>query len=334
MRVLVSDYKEQMFEDYTLTKQAILELCPEADIMIEPFGTETFYEELKKAEGLISAFLPIDAEFLEKAPKLRCISQNSVGFSNIDLEEADKRKVAVCHIVEYCTREVAEHTLALLLALCHNLETYAYDIREKGIWSYQAVEPCQTINHKSAAIFGLGRIGRETARLLNALGMKVYGVDPYVEEAEMKSIQAIKLSAEDALKNADVVINHMSLTKENYHFFDAVAFDKMKRDALFINVGRGGCVNETDLLDAIRKEKLAGVALDVLENENPDMTKSPFVNQRNVILTPHCAFHSVQSIEKLHQISGRNVAYCLLGQYQKVEGLENKYIEKLNMVNS
>lgn len=111
MRVLISDYKEQMEADYSLTIEKLKEILPDCTIVVEPYDTEAFYRELEMADGMITAFLPVDEALLGKAPKLKCISQNSVGYSNVDLEALKKHDIALCHIREYCTREVSEHAM-------------------------------------------------------------------------------------------------------------------------------------------------------------------------------------------------------------------------------
>ncbi len=321
MHVLISDYKEQMEQDYTMTIAAIREVLPEASFAIEPYDTPKFYDELEKADGLITAFIPVDKSLLSHAKNLRCISQNAVGYSNVEVEEVKKRNIALCHIEEYCTREVAEHAIALMMALNHNLKAYAYDMRKNKNWLYQNAPLQETLDHKCLVIFGYGRIGRVTASLAKGLGMKVAAVDPYVTKEEMEKASVTKMETEEALKNADVIINHMALTSENRYFFAEETFEKMERSPLFINVGRGGCVKEEALLHALDTKRIAAAGLDVLEEENPDLSKCPFLEKENVILTPHSAFYSKNSIEKLHKISGHNLAYYLAGEADQVEGL-------------
>ena len=321
MRVLISDYKEQMELDYSLTIEAIQKILPEAVVVAEPYGTESFYQELEKANGWITAFVPVDRKLLQRAEHLSCISQNAVGYSNVSMEALQERKIGLCHIEEYCTREVAEHAIALMMALNHNLSRYASVIQNKKQWHYKTAPAQQTLDHKTLAVFGLGRIGKVTAKLAQALGMKVIAVDPYVSKEEMKKLGICKEEKIGALQKADVVINHMALTKENYHYFDEEAFRGMKKIPFFINVGRGGCMDEKALEQALNQQWIAGAGLDVLESENVDLNNCPFVGREDVILTPHSAFYSVDSIARLHKISGQNLAWYLSGQYEQIQGL-------------
>ena len=281
MRVLISDYREQMEEDYSPAIAVIREILPDAEVIVESYGTEKFYQELQKAEGWITAFVPVDRELLQQA----------------------------------------EHAIAMMLALNHNLSRYAAVIRKEKKWDYKAAPPQRTLDHKTLTVFGLGRIGRETAKLAQGLGMQVMAVDPFVSEKTMAELHIKKAEKEEALRRADVIINHMALTKENYHYFNEEAFRKMEQHPFFLNVGRGGCVQEAALEKALEHGWIAGAGLDVLEEENVDLEKCRLLERENVILTPHSAFYSADSILRLHTISGKNLAWYLCGQYDKISGL-------------
>ena len=156
------------------------------------------------------------------------------------------------------------------------------------------------------------------ASLARAFGMTVIAVDPYAKEETLAGLGVERLDFAEALKRADIITNHMNLTKENYHMFNWNAFSAMERKPLFINVGRGGCVCEEDLIRALDAGLIRGAGLDVLEEENPVLEGNPLLHRDNVIITPHSAFYSAQSVEKLQTISADNMAYYLSGQREKV----------------
>lgn len=321
MRVLVSDYREQMEADYSPTIAAIKEVLSDAVVVVEPYDTENFYRELKVADGWITAFVPVNQILLDHAKQLKCISLSAVGYSNVCLSDLEKRNIALCHIEEYCTREVAEHAVSLMMALNRNFPQYESSIRDKNEWNYQNAPAQQTLNHKRLCIFGFGRIGKTTAALAGGLQMEVAAVDPFVSKEAMAELGVKKLEKEEALDTADILINHMSLTGDNRHYFDRDAFAAMKKQPIFINVGRGGCVDEEALLQALDSGQIYAAGLDVLESEQPDLKHCSFVGRADVILTPHSAFYSSNSIERLHTISGHNLAYALGKAYDSVEGL-------------
>lgn len=323
MKILVSDYREQMEADYRLTIEAIQKVLPEEkrkelQVIVEPYDTLLFWETMKEAEGMITAFLPIDEEFLSRAPKLQYISINAAGYSNVDLAAVKAHGIKVAHIREYCTREVSEHAISLLMALNNNLKLYEKHIAAGG-WNYGSAPMRPTLDNMTVAIYGLGKIGRSTASILKAMGCRVGFVDPFVSVAEGASQGVIKMTTEEVQQEADVIINHMALTESNYHLFDYAYFAACKKQVIFINVGRGGCVEEMGLMQALEEEKLYGAGLDVLEDENPNLSGSPMLSKSNLILTPHAAFYSKNSMERLHKISGANLGYMLAEEENRVD---------------
>ena len=178
MIVLASDYEDQLLNSYELTKEAVEKAYKghggeKLEFLVEPYGTPEFWRILQQATGLITAFLPVDRAFLEKAPNLRFISVNATGYNSLDMEALADHGVAMSHITSYCTREVAEHAISMLMALNKRMPEYHDDICRKKKWKYMDRAPRRTLDHLTLTIFGLGRIGRMTAKLANALGMTV-----------------------------------------------------------------------------------------------------------------------------------------------------------------
>ena len=322
-KILICDCASAMETNYEPTinalKNSMGESFGEYEIKICPYENDAqLAEELKDAEGLITAFLEIGDSILNRAEKLKCISVSAVGYGNIDCEAAVRHGVTVCHIEEYCTEEVAEHTLALIGALNRNLKYYDRQVGEKKSWKYHTISGGRTLNHQTLAIFGFGRIGRRVAGLAKGFGMKVIAVDPYAKQEDAKA-QGVKLvSAKQALEEADIITNHMNLTKENKYFFNEETFAIMSRKPIFINVGRGACVKESALVNALDSGIIRAAGLDVLEDEEPDLNACRLLNRDNVIITPHSAFYSDESIEALQRISGENLGCFLTGNKDRV----------------
>ncbi len=319
-KVLIADYESALEADYSMTISAIKkELEDEIETTVYAYhNKEDFIEELKKYDGLITGFLEIDEEIVEACPNLKCISVSGVGYSNIHMESAKRHNVTVCHIKEYCTKEVAEHTLALIFALNRNLKYYSNSIDNKKEWKYYSIEGNLNLNQQTLAVFGYGKIGKCVARLADAIGMKVIVVSRHAcSEFEM-------VDAEEAFARADVISNHMSLTPENFHFFNEANFSKMKRKPIFINVGRGKSVDENALISALDNGYIRGAGLDVLEAEEPNLNECRLLGRDNVIVTPHSAFYSKESIDKLQIISGENMGSFLAGKYDKISEVVEK----------
>lgn len=319
MRILICDYANVMEKDYTLTINAMKEILPDAEIIIQSYqNKENLYEVLGNVDGMITAFLPLDSEFFGHVRKLKCISVNATGYGNIDLEAAKRSKVGICHIEEYCTEEVAEHTMALICALNRNLKYYTRKVEQDHQWKYHSINGGRPLSCQKLVIFGLGKIGKRVAKIAQGFGMEVLAVDPYLKMEDAQFLNVRLVTAEEAFREADIISNHMNLTPDNYHFFDIKSFEKMKKNPLFINVGRGSCVDEKALAIALDNGAIRGAGLDVLEAEEPILDSNPLLGRDNVVITPHSAFYSEESMDKLQIISGENLAYYLSGNLENI----------------
>lgn len=279
---------------------------------------EEFLEKIKETDGLLTAFIPLGKDAVEAgARRLKCVSFNSTGFNFIDLDEATKHGILVCRIREYCTQEVAEHTMALLLALARDLKHYDRDTDERNLWSYTTANDLIRLEGSTLAIFGFGKIGRAVARRAQAFGMRILAVDPYVSPVCAEEAGVTLTDKVTALREADFISNHMAQTKENHWYFDEKAFCQMERHPVFINVSRGEAVEESALVTALKEGRVRGAGLDVLTSEAPDLKNNPINHRENVILTPHAAFYSKTSIQKLQSISVMNLVHCLKGEKEK-----------------
>lgn len=322
-KVLICDYANALEPNYEPTISSMSEAFGEpVECLIRPYvSDEELVQELAGACGLITGFLEIGEEILAQVPDLACISVSGVGYSNIDVAAAKRHHVAVCHIREYCTEEVAEHTFALIGALNRHLKYYTKRVEEKQEWKYQTIGGEKNLSSQTLAIFGFGKIGKRVAALAGAYGMKVLAVDPYTDEKDAACRGVRLVSAGEAFAEADVITNHMNLTAENEHYFDERAFANMQKNPIFINVGRGRCVDEAALQQALDSGKIRAAGLDVLEAEAPDLAACGLLGRENVILTPHSAFYSAESILKLQRISGANMGYFLAGAQEKIDAV-------------
>ena len=342
-KVLICDYPNALECNYKPTMQSVTETylsCQTGnsglrenmpvEFEVYPYENDTaLIKKLCGVTGLITGFLEIGEDILSQAENLSCISVSGAGYSNIDMQAAQKHGVTVCHIREYCTEEVAEHTFALIGALNRNLKYYSKKIEKDYEWKYHTISGGKNLTSQTLAVFGFGKIGRRVAQIAMAYGMKVLAVDPFTaqnphlkEEAEKTGIEIVP--AEEAFIRADIISNHMNLTDENYHFFNDVTFHKMQKSPIFINVARGGSVDEKALVRALDSKKIRAAGLDVLEAEKPGLKGNPLLLRENVILTPHSAFYSEESIEKLQTISGANMGYFLGGAPEKVSEIVKK----------
>lgn len=143
MKIVISDYPDVLGRDLEKEYACLDEVLPEAEIVTHPYtDAEAFFREMQDADGLLTAFIPLDKQALDRMPRLKAISINSTGYNFVDLEETCRRDIPVCAIGEYCTQEVAEHTMAMLLALDRNLRVYARTVDKERRWQYQPRWDC------------------------------------------------------------------------------------------------------------------------------------------------------------------------------------------------
>lgn len=325
MKIVICDYPDVLIRDLDYEKKLLQDNIKDAEIVIYQYkdNKEEFIEVIKDADAILTAFLPIDKEVIDKAKNLKCISINAVGYDTIDIIEASKKNISVLVINEYCTQEVADHTLSLILSLERGIKHYISDIDKKHIWQYQSIDGLRRLEDETLGIFGFGKIGQAVAKRALAFGMKVVAIDPYVDKEKAKRLGVEIVDEEYILEYADIISNHMSQNSKNKDYFNRCRFSKMKRKPIFINVGRGGSVNEDDLLEALDKGIVRGAGLDVLKEENPNLETNKLINRENVIITPHAAFYSETSMKSLQKISCDNIIYYFNGEMNKISKVVN-----------
>lgn len=300
---------------------------PDAEICVYEYTDEEkdeFKQKIRDADALLTAFMPVNKEIFDAASKLKVVSLNATGYDNVDLIEATKHGVGVCPIGEYCTLDVAEHTIALMLALNKHLKSYTYDIEKRFRWSFDTPKPSPRIGEQTLGIFGFGKIGKRVTKLAQGLGMTVIASDPYADRETAASLGVELVSPDEIYERADVISSHMNLDNSNKEFFTAKEFSKMKRKPIFLNLARGLSVNEEDLADALDKGIVRAAGLDVLKDEKPELKGHILANRENVIITPHAAFYSIQSMEDIQRISCENIINFLKGDREKVFKLVNE----------
>ncbi|NCC67400.1 MAG: C-terminal binding protein [Clostridia bacterium] len=327
MKILISDYRSGLMPTHDYEESILYKAFPDAEICIFEYTDEKrdeFIEHMKDADALLTAYVHVDKEVFEKASKLKVVSVAATGYDNVDLNEATKRGIGVCPIGEYCTIDMAEHTLALMLALNKNLKCYTYDIEKNYEWKYDKPKTIPTrIGDQTLGIFGFGKIGKRVAKLAQGLGMTVIASDPNVSKDTAASLGVELVSPDEIYERADVISSHMNLDNTNKEFFTAKEFAKMKRTPIFLNLARGLSVNEEDLADALDRGLVRAAGLDVLREEWPDLKGHILAGRDNVIITPHAAFYSTQSMEAIPRISCENIVHFIKGEKDKVFKLVN-----------
>ena len=261
------------------------------------------------ADVLINQYVPITAAVLDALARCRLVVRYGVGVDNVDVEAATARGVWVANVPDYGRDEVADHTLALALAVLRGVVVLDRSVRE-GRWDLEAARPLRRLATLTYGVIGCGAIGSAVARRAAGLGMRVLGYD--VEGvASDPPIQRVPL--EELLASADLVSLHAALTPDSHHLIDADALARMRPSAFLVNTARGGLVDAAALLAALDAGALAGAALDVLEGEPPDELGWKLARHPRVVVTPHAAWYSEEAFHTLKTEVAREALQVLEG---------------------
>lgn len=327
MKILISDYHDSMMPYHDIEIETLKAgLGDDVDIEVFDYtdaGRDEFYGHLADADALLTAFVQVDREAMEHAPQLKVVSINATGFDNVDMDEATARGIGVCPIGEYCTWDVSESAIAYMCALNKHFKFYIGQIEREHVWDYAAAPAVPRLQDQTLGIFGFGKIGRCTAGKAKGLVKRVIACDPFVEQGVFDELGVERVGVDELLAQADIIVNHMNLTADNRHFFDAEKFAKMGRSPIVINLGRGLCMDEEALVAALDSGTIRAFGADVLNDEQPDLAHHPLVGRDNVIITPHAAFYSTTSLEDMMRISAQNIVHFLKGEKDRVFKLVN-----------
>ena len=264
-------------------------------------GTETadILPRLRGAAVAIVNKVPLRAPILEQLPELKLIAVAATGVDNVDVAYCRQWGIAVTHIKDYAVHTVPEHVFALILALRRNLFAYAQDVAS-GAWSRSSQFCLRThaigdLHGATLGIVGAGAIGRATASLGAAFGMRVL----FAARGSSAPAQE-RVPLDELLRQSDVISLHCPLLPETRNLIDIDALRKMKRNAVLINTARGGLVDEAALLQALDQGLIGGAGCDVLRVE-PPRDGNPLLDARrpNLIVTPHVAWASDQAMQSL-----------------------------------
>lgn len=243
---------------------------------------EEVIEYAQDCLGILAGSEPLTAEVLNNLPNLRCISRFGVGLDNVDIEAAKGLNIQVFNTPDALTQAVAEFALATLLSLLRGIPLADRNIR-RGVWRK---ETGVLLSEKVIGIIGLGRIGRAFAEKLLALGCHVLATDPAPDDEWLTNHPIAIVELDTLLKSSDVISLHLLLLPETVNMIGKTQFALMKPSSFFVNLSRGGIVNEDALVQAINDKTIAGAAIDVFEKEPYE---GPLLDFDNVILTPHMA---------------------------------------------
>lgn len=263
-----------------------------------------FNDEICSADVIIVWHnMSITASGMNRLRNCKALIRNGVGFDSVDVSAARQLGIPVCNVPDYGTEEVADHAMALTLALCRQLFPLDEEAKRLG-WLIRVQPKLRRLRELIFAVIGLGRIGTATALRAKAMGFQVCFYDPYLPNGVDKAIGIARAkSLPELLAQADVLSVHCPLNDETRHMIAEDELSLMKPSAFVVNTARGAIIKKAAILNALRMGKLAGAGLDVVEDEplkTPDEAATP-----NLIVTCHAAFCSVESKNEMRSTSAR-----------------------------
>lgn len=294
----------------------------------EKLGVLTVYDRTAKedvisrigdAEAVIVNKTPLDRDVFEACPQIRYVGVLATGYNVVDINAAREKGIPVCNIPTYGTTAVAQMTFALLLEICHHVAEHS-DAVKKGEWSDHEdwcfwKYPLMELTGKKMGIIGFGRIGQAVGKLAKAFGMQVIAYDAYQNDSGKEIGQYVTL--DELLKESDVISLNCPLFPETEGIINEKNISKMKDGVILINTSRGALIKEEDLAKALRTKKVYAAACDVVSTE-PIRPDNPLLGCYNSILTPHIAWASKESRQRLMDIAVANLKAFIEGKWNNV----------------
>lgn len=308
MKIVISDYawpNIDIEKDYFKSKSIDLDVSS---------GKEDLIDKIKDADGLLFCFQDIDETVLRSAKNLKAAQRYGIGVDNINIKVATELGIVVSNIPDYCIDEVSDHALSMILAINRMIVP---DSKMVKLGKWNDVKKSNRVFRLSDAtlgVVGFGRIGRRLANKAKVLGLNVIAYDPYINEEVYDGVKLV--SFDQVISSSDILSLHVPLTEETNHLISYKELEKMKENAILINVSRGGLIDEKALSEYLKSGKVRGVGLDVMEDHNPSST-NPLFEYENVIVTPHTAFFSQESSEELQIRSCEQLYGVLNGKKPK-----------------
>lgn len=293
-RVLVTDYVWPS----TQPEREVLSSIG-ADIIEAPDPSEdTLVDLAADADAIMTCFAQVTDRVVRAARKCLVISRYGVGVDNIAVDTATAEGIPVTYVPDYCVDEVSDHVMALLLTWNRQIGFYDRTARQGNWEGVRSPVPLVRLRGSTVGVVGLGRIGRAVSAKAKAFGMNVLAHDPYLAQGDAVALGVRLVDLQSLLAESDYVTIHTPLNSQTQGLIGARELAQMKPTAFLINCARGPIIDETALYAALSERRIAGAGLDVMEQAAPSAS-NPIFSLDNVVVTPHIAFLSQQSVHEL-----------------------------------
>lgn len=312
--VVITDYD---FADVSVETK-ILEAAGAEVVALQAKQEADLFDLAPRCAAMMNQYAKIGRETIGRMKRCEVIARYGVGVDIVDVDEATDKGILVTNVQNYCTEEVADHAIALWLTLARKLPDYDR-ATHAGIWQWQSGQPVYRLRGRTMGIVSLGKIGQAILTRAQAFGVAVIAYDPFLPADVAAKLGVELVDKADLLARSDYLLMQAPMTPETHHFLSDEEFAAMKPGAILVNTGRGPTVDNAALFRALNEGHLAAAGLDDPEEEpakranwTPD--DNPLFTLPNVIVTPHAAYYSEESILAARVTAATQVAKVLTGQ--------------------
>jgi D-3-phosphoglycerate dehydrogenase / 2-oxoglutarate reductase len=272
----------------------------------------------RDADAVIAQYAPVGAKAINAFTRCKVIARYGTGVDIVDVDAATRRNILVTNVPnDWCENEVADHAVALLLALARKLRNYDRATRA-GDWHWQSGQPIYRLRGHILGLLSFGAIARAIAARAAGFGIRIIAHDPYMAAADITARGATPVSFDELIEQADYLVIQAPLTSETRHLIDEAQLRRMKPSAILINTARGPIVNDAALYRALKEGRIAGAGLDDIEEEPAKLRDwkptNPLFGLENVIITPHAAYYSEEAIHTVRDFAAHEVVRALTGK--------------------
>lgn len=313
-KVVITDYD---FGDVSVETE-ILEAAGAEVIALQAKREEDLFEVASHCAAMMNQYAKIGKETISRMQKCEVIARYGVGVDIVDVDTATDKGILVTNVQNYCTEEVADHAIALWLTLARKLPDYDR-ATHAGVWQWQSGQPVYRLRGRTMGVVSLGKIGQAIVSRAQAFGVNVIAYDPFLPSDVAARLGVELVSKSDLLSRSDYILMQAPMTPDTHHFLSDAEFAAMKPGAILVNTGRGPTVDNSALFRALSEGHLAAAGLDDPEEEpakranwTPD--DNPLFTLPNVLVTPHAAYYSEESILAARVTAATQVAKVLTGQ--------------------
>nr|WP_298722923.1 C-terminal binding protein [uncultured Steroidobacter sp.] len=272
----------------------------------------------RDADGVLAQYATIGARAIDAFTRCRVIARYGTGVDIVDVDAATRRNIQVTNAPnDWCADEVADHAVALWLAAARKICQYDRATR-RDEWHWQTGQPIWRLRGRVLGLLSFGAIARGIAERARAFGAEIWTHDPFIDAASIRALGAHPVSFDTLLEGSDFLVIQAPLTADTHHLFNTQTLRRMKKTALLINTARGPIVEDAALHAALTQGWIAGAALDDIEEEPAKQrefrSRNPLFQLPNVIITPHAAYYSEESIATVRRIAAEEAVGVLAGR--------------------